>query len=135
MVAIILGLIGVILSTTLGREALSMDLGSIALCVGIAILSGLVSLLATLQAERSIWLKLHILTRSLWTWVFFLSWYFGLLLSLAPPLRSGHVFSMLILPLILCGGISIFLFGPMQDWIIRKRAKASLTSGALLTIL
>jgi hypothetical protein len=115
------GMVGVISSLVVGIFVLQLPLSEILVCLVASNISGFLTVLTTLQAERTPWIRKNCLNRSLKTWTFFLSLYFGILLSLAPVLRNATSFLYLILPLILSTGFSIIAFGPVQDFLVRRQ--------------
>jgi hypothetical protein len=125
MAAWINGLLGLGLSFGAGIGILGWDWAQVLRCVLSSAIGGFIALTATLRAERSPWIRRHVLKSSGRTWVFALSSYFGLMVLGAPDLQDLRAFGILILPLILCTGFTILVFGPMQDRrVAREQNKA-----------
>ena len=112
-------LIGFAVSFGLGTKFLDLSPFEVGNCILASEAGGLIALLGTLQAERKPWVR-RILNRSLKTWTFFLSLYFGTMWLIAPPLRDGKTFLVLLIPLALGNGLAIKIFGPIQDQIVRR---------------
>lgn len=120
MTAAAVGLIGVALSLGIGVSILGLDPVDCARSVAASFGVGLVSLLATLWAERVPFIKRFFLHRSLLTWALLSTLYFGGLLALAPALRDGRAFAWLVVPMLMCTGWTILAFGPIQDRLVAR---------------
>jgi hypothetical protein len=118
------GMIGLGLALLIGSR-LGFDLRDSLFCIFVSNLAALVSLLTTLQAERTQWLRKFVLNRSLKTWSVLLFVYFGILFFFCPMLRDGKTFLLMIVPLVLATGFSILVFGPIQDRIVRRNQRNS----------
>ena len=130
--ALINGLVGLALSLLIGMGVLEFPFGEVIFIVLISNIAGLVSLLVTLRAEKSPWLKETWLNHFLKTWLFLAIQYFGILLGFCSSLRSPGSMLLLVFPLILSTGFGIIIFGPIQDIIVkRSQKKASPSAPAL----
>lgn len=116
------GMIGLALALVIGTR-LGFDVSDSLFCIFVSNVAALVSLLTTLQAERTQWLRKHFLNRSLKTWSILLLVYFGIIFYFCPMLRDGRTFLLMAIPLILATGFSILVFGPIQDRIVRRNQK------------
>lgn len=123
IIALINGIIGLTLSIYLGTEILDLSLLSSLNCVLAANIAGFTSLLFTLKAEKTSWIKKYLLNRTLKTWGFLSIIFFGILFIFEPNLKNFKILSYLILPLILSTGFMIVLFGPIQDALQRREQK------------
>lgn len=119
IVALVNGLIGLGLALLVGNR-LGFDLGDSLFCLFVSNLAAVVSLLTTLKAERTQWLKKFVVNRSLKTWSLLLIVYFGILFTFCPMLRDSRKFLLMSVPLILATGFGIVIFGPIQDRIVRR---------------
>jgi hypothetical protein len=117
------GFLGAASAWLVGTRVLGLEDVEALRCVGASNAAGMAALLVTMQAERTVWVRRRLLTRGLYTWVLFLSTYFGMLLALAPALRSGRTFLILIFPVILSTGFTILAFGPIQDRIVARQQR------------
>jgi hypothetical protein len=112
--------LGLALAYAIGVFWLGLPVESVLLCILGVQISGFVALFSTTRLERIEWIKRRLMNRSLKTWAYFLTVYFGGMLWIAPPLREGRILGPLILPLILSNGLTIIIFGPLQDVLVRK---------------
>ena len=123
MIAWVNGFLGVAGSLGIGLAVLGRSPEEIAWALAAVILAGFLALLLTLQAESVPWIRRRVLNRSLVTWTFFLSVYYGVQLALAPMLREPRVLAWMSIPLVLSNGFSILAFGPLQDWVVARRQR------------
>ncbi len=121
--ALLNGTVGLVLSLVLGVGYLNLSTRDILLSILVSNLAALVSLVLTLQAEGIAWILKHVLNRSLKTWTLLVSLYMGILIALSPCLRAIEPFKYLIFPLILSSGYAIILFGPIQDYLVRRKQR------------
>lgn len=124
--ALVNGLVGLGICLGIGLNLLHMGIGDIFISVLASNLASLLSLLVTLHAERIPWIKENILNRSLKTWGLLSCSYLGLLICLAPPLRQSPHFFYLLAPLVLSTGFAILLFGPIQDFLVRRQQRKTI---------
>jgi hypothetical protein len=125
------GFIGLFVSLGLGTQILGFSVGDcLRLIVG-SNFAGFTALLLILIGEGFPGIKRTLLRHGGWTWFFFASLYLGLLLGPAPELRSWRPFWILIVPLILSTGFIILLFGPIQDWRVRRIQRRQLRRTAV----
>jgi hypothetical protein len=118
--AIFNGCLGVTLAFVIGSRVLGLSAGEIGLCILASEISGLLSLLATLRMERVPFLRRYLINRSLKTWALFLCIYFGIILLIAPAMRDWRHWLWMTVPLMLGNGFVILLFGPIQDFLVRR---------------
>ena len=121
--AFINGLVGLGLCFAIGIRSLEMPFEDILLSILVSNFAALVSLLATLKAEKNPWLAKVWLSNIGKTWSFLAVLYFGILLLLVPPLRSVERMLYLMLPLMLSTGFAILIFGPIQDELVKRQQK------------
>jgi hypothetical protein len=121
--AVINGSVGVILTIILGTEVLHLNFNDLILCLAASNLAALISVLTTLHAEKVLWIRQRWLNRSAKTWALLVSLYFGILLAASPSLRNIQSLIYLALPLILSTGFAILVFGPIQDFIVRRQQR------------
>lgn len=121
--AIMNGLLGIGTSLAIGIHYLGMSIEDILLCILVSNFAALVSLLATLKAEKNPWLVKVWLNRTLKTWFFLAVIYFGIQFTLCPPLRSSDPFLYLTFPLMFSTGFAMVIFGPIQDEFIKRQQK------------
>ena len=114
------GFLGVALTSYVGTQVLGLHWEAPLRCILATNIAGLAALLITLRAEKTPWMRSRVIYRPLWTWVLFLSVYFGTLLGFAPEMRVGRQFAWLILPVILSTGFAILVFGPIQDRLVAR---------------
>ncbi len=121
--AIFNGLLGTFLSLAAGIQILNLSWYDILLCVLSSNLAALISLLGTLQIEKTSWFKKPKIPSAIKTWSILMSLYLGMILNMSPPLQTFQNFAVLILPLVLSTGFSILLFGPLQDQLVRRQQR------------
>jgi hypothetical protein len=114
-------LIGVLLTFWVGFHFFQLATEDILRGLIWANLAALISLLLTLKMEKIAWVRSHLLNRSLKTWLLLSSTYCGILLWGCSFLRSGIIFVTLFLPLLLSTGFAILIFGPIQDFLVRRQ--------------
>ena len=124
--ALLNGFMGFWLTLLISRGSLQLELSDALLSLFASNFAGLVALVLTLRIERrlerfKIWLN-----RSFVTWSVLITLYFSILLACAPVLREGKVLLSLLLPLILSTGFSLIVFGPIQDFLVRREQRNQL---------
>ncbi len=112
--------LGISLTLVLSTMKLGLSFTDGVVCIVGSIVAGLLALLLYTAAGRNPWTRRHIVGGALRTWIFFLAAYFGLMLAFAAPLRETVNFEWLIIPVILATGLTIMIFGPIQDWLVSK---------------
>ena len=122
--ALCTGTLGLILSLFVGTKLLDLNSWEVGLCFVVSNLAFAVALLTTLQAERNLWIKQHVIQGNIRTWSLCCLIYFTLLFTLSFPLWHPKNFLYLIFPLFLSSGFGILLFGPLQDAVVRRAQKA-----------
>src|SRR4051812_23840802 len=110
--ALINGLVGTALTVGIATQVLGLSLPMAALCIAASNIAGFVGLLVIMRG--------HWVRGTFPTWALFLFTYFGILLSVAEPLRHGHNFAWLIMPVILSCGYAILAYGPVQDRLVAR---------------
>lgn len=120
MSAWINGILGTLSAFLIGHFWAGLTPAEVALCLVASNIAGMTALLSTLKAEQTPWIRKIVLTRSIKTWLFFLSLYFGILLAIGHPLRELRVFAWMFVPVVLSTGFTILAFGPFQDWRIAR---------------
>jgi hypothetical protein len=119
--AILNGLVGSGLTAWLGYQLLGLGSHEVIRCILVSNFAGVLALLITLRAQRVFsWMSSQIAFRTLKTWIFTASIYFGILLAFVPALRDFHCLMILAIPLILPTGYGIIVFGPIQDFFVRS---------------
>ena len=119
--ALLNGFIGSWLTLWIARGMYDFEISEAILCISISNLAGLVALVSTLQIERSLESLKGWLNRSFVTWTLLVVFYFTILLSLAPLLRNPVILISLLFPLVLSTGFAMILFGPIQDYLVRRQ--------------
>lgn len=122
LTALLFGVSGLILSWVVGSKFLAFDLVQVLKCIGASNASGLATVLLVLELERLPWVKKHLFTRVATTWFFFYLFYFAGMLALSSELRSIKNLLFMLIPVILSNGFCIIVFGPIRDWMIRRRS-------------
>jgi hypothetical protein len=126
--ALINGLLGFALTYAIGTHFLDLSSGEVLLSFLASNVSGFISVLLTLQAERTPWIRKRWLNRSLKTWALIISLYLSIMVALSPALRDFHTLVYLFIPLLLSTGFAILAFGPVQDFLVRKQQRKSLVT-------
>lgn len=114
------GMIGSFLVWLLGTSFFNLSFTDVLQCVGASVVAGLACTLITTRAEQRPWIRKNVLTRQRRTWYLFLTVYFSVLLWGAPPVRAVAPFATLVVPLVLCTGFTIMIYGPIQDKLMRR---------------
>ena len=114
------GWLGVGVCIGIALHILDWDLRAAVLAVLLSNIAAFVSLSTTLKVEKTQWLRAKWLSSTLRTWIVLLGLYIGLLTLFFPPLRTLKSFLWLIFPLILSTGFAIIVFGPIQDYWVKK---------------
>ena len=125
LTALITGIVGLISVIWIATSVLDRSPQEIATLIMATLVTGLISSTLVLTAARYHWIKRFILGRSIrmWAWVLFL--YFGPLYLVSPWLFQWRELLWLALPLALVSGITIQVFGPIQDRITHHYQKKS----------
>ncbi len=121
--AILSGLLGSFLSTAAGLRILNLSWDEVLFCIFSSNVAALIGLTLTLQIEKTSWFKKPKIPSALKTWSLLVAFYLGISVILATPLQSVDGFFILVLPLILSTGFSLVLFGPIQDYLIRRQQR------------
>ena len=129
-VALMNGVVGLALTFWVGMEFLQMSPDRILLCILAIQISGLITVLTTLQSEQVGWMRRNFLNRSMKTWAFFIGLYLGISMLISPELRKLHTWLWLFVPLLLTNGFTCVFFGPIQDQIVRRRQRRSQLTAA-----
>ncbi len=119
----ITGVIGLLLSLTLGRFYLNFSPFDIFFFVLSANIACFVSLLGVLQIDQLSFSIKKWLSGTFKAWSILIALYLGILLGLCPALRDTQALAYLILPLIFSSGFSLLAFGPIRDRIVWGRQK------------
>lgn len=124
LAALTTGTLSSVLVFVIGKGVLSLDSGDLLLAIFGSNLGGLIGGTLTLQAEKVSWIKNHILRGALPTWSLLVALYFVTLLGVAPAMRELRNFLWLVFPVIMTSGLMIpHVFGPVQDWLMRRSQK------------
>lgn len=118
--AIISGTVGCVLSWFVGTHFAGLSEFDVVRSIAAANVSGLVSLLITLWAERIPALKRGLLSRGYKTWALIATLYLSMMVTLVPALRDPQALALLFLPNVLTTGFAILVFGPIQDALVHK---------------
>lgn len=117
--AAILTLLGSILLALIGNLYLNLEFSVlIGAWIAANVLGG-ADLILTLEFQRR-----RILRSPLMSWVFFLGFWGGGLMGWIPALREPRVLAFLFLPLGMCTGPCIMIWGEFQDWQVARRQRA-----------
>ncbi len=127
IIALINAIVGMSMSFFVGLQIFDMAFADILLSVLISNGSALVAMLLTLKIERTAWMARFKLKGFFGSWSILAGVYFGLLLSLCPPLREVGRLVYFLLPLLFSTGFSIIFFGPIQDWLVSRDQKRART--------
>ena len=114
------GVLGVISTYWVGTRYFGFSQQDVILCIVGAMIAGFLSLLSTLALERQAVLKKHVMNRTLKTWVVLAILYSSLLVVIAPALREPRTFVLMFIPVVMCTGLMIPVFGPVQDRVYRR---------------
>lgn len=117
--ALLNGLVGLALCLGVGLYYVDLLPEEILYCVLVSNGAALVALLVTLKAEKYPWFKKKF-NRTLKTWGFLASLYYGMLLLLCPVLRDMQILLKMAFPLLISTGFCILVFGPIQDYFVRQ---------------
>jgi hypothetical protein len=118
--ALLLTFTGVVLCYVVGVQWLGQDVLAVAQAVVATQIAGFCALLSTVNVQYIE--RLKFLTRGApRTWIFFLVIYVGMTILVGPKSFNVHIYSLMAAPLILTTGLSIIVFGPIQDRIMRRR--------------
>jgi hypothetical protein len=123
MIAWFNGGIGILVTYWLGTSYLGLTREQLTKSIAVSLVSGFVTLMTTLKFEKIPWVRQNIINRPIKTWVLFVGFYLILIWSADPVVRVPVNFAVLIAPLILSTGITIALFGPIQDHLVAKSQK------------
>lgn len=118
--AIISGTIGWVLSWYIGTAFVGLTTPEALWTAAAANVAAPIALLMTLWAERRPGAKKGWLRGALRTWALITVLYLSMMVTIAPPLRSVEALAWLFLPNLWSTGFGILVFGPMQDWVLRK---------------
>ncbi len=118
--AIILTIVGTGALFGLGTTVLALDIQQLVVAWIAANVFGALDLVFTLELQR-----LKILRGTLVTWIFFMGFWMGGQIGVSPFLRDWHSWLYLFLPLCMCTGPCIVIWGPFQDWLVARRQKVA----------
>jgi hypothetical protein len=121
--AFVFGMMGLSVSLWVGITYIGLTAGSVFYLVFVSNITGLISLLSTLQIEKMGWLRRMPVRGTFKAWLILGSLYFGILFGLCPQLRSLRPFMLLAIPLISSSGFSMILFGPIQDCLVSRKKR------------
>lgn len=124
MVPWIVGILGVGGSFWIGRDVAMLAPQEILRALIAAQLASVVGGLLTLQAEQVRFLKTRVINSTWKTWTLLLVLYNGIILLFCPPLRELKIYAVMLPLLIMSNGVILTtVFGPIQDWIVRRRQR------------
>ncbi len=124
LAALVIGSIGLTLSTWIGKSILSLNYLDVFLLVIISNLAAFTAILSTLWLERQPWMKKFPVPGTYKVPFLLASQYFGIVLCLAPVLRRDlTTFATLALPLIISAVYCTIPFGPIQDYLVSRRQR------------
>jgi hypothetical protein len=126
MTAWLNGFMGATLLAAIGKGVLGWSTAEVLHALLGSCLGGTISLFGVLKAERVPWVRQRLLGRPLKVWFFFVSSFFGQVLAYVPHLRfwdHPRAFLLQLIPIMLCNGFTIVLFGPIQDRIVWRRQR------------
>ncbi|NBU21531.1 hypothetical protein EBS43_09035 [bacterium] len=119
--AILNGVLGSVLTLFIGQRYLGLSTSELVLMLGVANLSGLISLLLTLQIQRTqLYIRLPVVG-FIKGWSVLLALFLIFLVPFFESLRDIKTLAVLLLPLGMSLGFSIIVFGPIQDFLVRYR--------------
>jgi hypothetical protein len=119
--ALLNGILGSALTLFLGQTYLGIPWMDLLPTLFLANVAGLISLLLTLQIQRT---KLYAqipVKGFLKSWGFLISIFLMLLVPISKPLQEVRHLALLFLPLGMSLGFCILVFGPIQDFLVRYR--------------
>jgi putative effector of murein hydrolase LrgA (UPF0299 family) len=122
------GTLGAALAWFVGTKILDLTLADVGLCLIAAQVAGLLALFVTLQTAKVPFLRKNVVNRSLKTWALLLLVFFGTVVLLAPPTRELRNGLWMTIPLVLSTGFCIVLFGPIQDFLVRREQRRAANS-------
>ncbi len=120
--ALLFGFLGTALSFITGYRLVQLDGQTILLGIVLSNFGALFALISTLQVEKMHFFKKLPLPGPLKTWSLLTLFYLGSLAPFLIRLKEWNDFFILVLPLIWSSGFSLILFGPIQDWLVRREA-------------
>jgi hypothetical protein len=123
MLTLIISVIGIAISYFVGTGLLKLTGAQVLNCVWASQVGAFLALLITTRAERVRWIKKHLLNRSLSTWALLTGVYLGCLVALVPALRGWVALATMFCPLFLTNGFAIMVFGPLQDYLVKREQK------------
>jgi hypothetical protein len=125
MVAAIFAGIASIVTLALGKGIVGWSARDVLRVILVSNLAAWCCLPTTLALERVAWFKRSVISGWLRTWLLFTGIYFSVLLALEPGMREPRVFAILILPVIFTSGYTIFIYGPIHDFFIKRSQRAA----------
>ena len=119
--AIFSGVLGSALTLFLGESYLGIHWIDLVPTLILANGVGLISLILTLQIQRTRLYSQIPIPGFLKSWALIISLFLMLLVPISKPLQSIHHLSVLLFPLSMSLGFCMIIFGPIQDFIVRYR--------------
>ena len=113
--------IGTVLTFVVGISHLMLTPQVLIRALVVSEVAAFIGLWITIRATQDPWFGQKHLKGTFRTWFLICAIYFGILLGLVPELRSWPRMSELFIPLQLVHGLMAQVYGPLQDYLMKKR--------------